>query len=289
MPIELQESNIKVHDIPIEDIYCDTSFNCRGPIQPIDVLDLVRSIEKSGLEQPIVIQPWVAQPGKKWRIVAGHRRFTATKVLKWVTIPAIIRENLTELDARRLNLEENLKRKDLNLLQIAKAVEPFLRAGLTQKEVAEDLGQPVHWVLVCVAILKLPDDIQQEIAAGYLTQEHIKQLAQLQKAGKKDQMYESIRKIKQSKLLGERKKIDINKKVAKPFSRAVRTRTEMFELMGKIQDNVGNSFVTRVLAWACGEITQFDIERDLKDFCAEHGVQYEIPTELMAAALGTPA
>jgi ParB family chromosome partitioning protein len=286
MAVELQESNIKVHDIPIADIYCDNGFNCRGPIAPIDVLDLVKSIEKTGLEQPIVIQPWIAVPGRKWRIVAGHRRYTACLVLRWATIPSIIRENLTDLDARRLNLEENLKRKDLNLLQIAKAVEPFLRAGLQQKEVADELGQPLHWVHICAAVLKLPEDIQQEVAAGYLTQEHIRQLAQLQKGGKKDAMYEAIRKIKQSKLLGQRKKIDVKKKVAKPFSKAVRTRSEMFGLMGKIQDNVGNSFVTRVLAWACGEITQFDIERDLKDFCAEHGVQYEIPTDLIAAALG---
>lgn len=284
----LQESEQKVYDIPVSEIYCDNTFNCRGPIQPIDVLDLVRSIEARGLEQPIVIQPWVAQPGKKWRIVAGHRRYTAFVVLKKTTIPAMIREHLDEFQARILNLEENLKRKDLNMLQIAYAIKPFIHAGWQQKEIAEQLGQPQHWVHVCAAILKLPEDIQQEVAAGYLTQEHIKQLAQLQKGGKKDAMYEAVRKIKQSKQLGERKKIDVKKKVAKPFSKAVRNRQEMFALMAKIQDHVGNSFVTRVLAWAAGEITEFDIHRDLRDFCAEQGVDYQIPPELMEAALGTP-
>jgi ParB family transcriptional regulator, chromosome partitioning protein len=285
----LQESEVKVYDIPVADIYCDNDFNCRGPIQPIDVLDLVRSIEKTGLEQPIVIQPWIVVPGKKYRVVAGHRRYTAFVVLKWPTIPSIIKEQLNEFDARRLNLEENLKRKDLNFLQIARALRPFIHAGWTQDDLASELGQPKHWVHVCCAILKLPEDIQQEVAAGYLTQEHIKQLAALNKGGKKDAMYEAIRKIKQSKMLGERKKIEVTKKKPKPFSKAVRTRSEMFDLMGKIQDNVGNSFATRVLAWAAGEITEFDIHRDLRDFCAEQGVQYEIPAELMEAALGTPA
>lgn len=175
------------------------------------------------------------------------------------------------------------------MLQIAYALKPFFMANWTQKEIADELGQPQHWVQLCAQILKLPEDIQMEVAAGYLTQNHIKDLAHLNKSGKKDQMYEAIRRVKQSKILGEKKKLEIVKKVAKPFSKAVRTRQEMFDLMGKIQDTVGNSFVTRVLAWAAGEITEFDVHRDFKDFCAEHGVVYEIPADLMEAALGTCA
>lgn len=285
----LIESENKVYEIPVAEIWCDNNFNCRGPISPIDVLDLVKSIEARGLEQAIVVQPWEKQPGKKWRIVAGHRRYTAFVVLKKVTIPSTIKQNLDEMQARIYNLEENLKRKDLNMLQIAYALKPFFMANWTQKEIADELGQPQHWVQLCAQILKLPEDIQMEVAAGYLTQNHIKDLAHLNKSGKKDQMYEAIRRVKQSKILGEKKKLEIVKKVAKPFSKAVRTRQEMFDLMGKIQDTVGNSFVTRVLAWAAGEITEFDVHRDFKDFCAEHGIVYEIPADLMEAALGTSA
>ncbi len=281
-----QESEIKIYDTPVSEIWCDNSFNCRGPISPVDVLDLVRSIESRGLDQPIVIQNWVAKPGKKYRVVAGHRRYTAFVVLNRATIPAILRSFQDEFQARIANLEENLKRKDLNLLQIAMAVKPFIRGGWTQEEIATQLGQPKHWVQICQAILKLPEDIQQEVAAGYLTQEHIKQLAQLNKGGSKDAMYEAVRKIKQSKLLGLKKKIEVKKKIAKPFSKAVRNRSEMFALMGKIQDTVGNSFATRILAWASGEITEFEIHRDFKDFCAEQGVIYELPPELIEAALG---
>lgn len=282
----MQQSEMKVFDMNIKEIFCDSEFNCRGKIMPIDVLDLVRSIESTGLKQPIVIQPYTKVPGKKYRIVAGHRRYTAFIVLERDTIPAVIEENLSELDARKLNLEENLKRKDLNLLQIAKAIQPFLHAGWTQQEVAQQLGQPAHWVQVCVSLLKLPDDIQQEAAAGYLTQEHIKQLATLNKTSKKDAMYEAVRKIKNAKLLGERKKITVVKKVTKPYSKAVRTRQEMFDLMAKIQDTVGNSFVTRVLAWCTGEITEFDLHRDFKEFCNSQGVKYDLPTDLVEAAFG---
>lgn len=283
----LVESEKKVYEVPVADIWCDNDFNCRGPISPIDVLDLVKSIEAIGLEQAIVVQPWDKKPGKKWRIVAGHRRYTAFVVLKKETIPASIKVDLDEFQARVYNLEENLKRRELNMLQIAYALKPFFHAGWTQKEIGDELGQPQHWVHICAQILKLPEDIQTEVAAGYLTQEHVKQLAQLNKGGKKDAMYEAIRKIKQSKIMGEKKKIEVVKKVAKPFSKAVRRRDEMFALMASIQDHVGNSFATRILAWAAGEITEFDVQRDLRDFCAEQGVEYVIPADLMEAALGS--
>jgi ParB/RepB/Spo0J family partition protein len=284
----LVEATEKVWEVPVADVFCDNDFNCRGYIIPADVLDLVRDIQIRGQEQPIVIQPWNKQPGKKWRIVAGHRRYTAFVVMKRETIRAFVRDNLSELQARIINLTENLKRKDLNLLQISNAIRPFVAAGWTQEEIAKQLEQPKHWVQVCTTLLRLPEQIQNEAAAGYLTQEHIKQLGQLNKKPNNTvAMFEAVKKIKNSKQLGEKKKIDVKKKVTKPFSKAVRTRQEMFDLMAKIQDTVGNSFVTRVLGWASGEVPHIDIHRDLKAFCKEeYGIDYEIPAELVQAAHG---
>ncbi len=283
----LVEASEKVWEVPVADIYCDNDFNCRGHIVPADVLDLVRDIQIRGQEQPIVIQPWAAMPGKKWRIVAGHRRYTAFVVMKRETIKAFVREHLNELQARIINLTENIKRKDLNLMQISNAIKPFLNAGWTQEEIAKQLEQPKHWVHVCCTLLKLPEPIQNEAAAGYLTQEHIRQLGSLsRKPNNEAAMYEAVKKIKNSKQLGEKKKIEVKKKITKPFSKAVRTRQEMFDLMAKIQDTVGNSFVTRVLGWAAGEVSHIDVHRDFKTFCKEeYGVDYEIPKDLIDAIL----
>ena len=77
VPQLAQSKEMVVHDIPMSDIYCDNDFNCRGYIPPHDVITLAKSILANKLQQPIVIQPWDQIPGKLWRIVSGHRRYTA--------------------------------------------------------------------------------------------------------------------------------------------------------------------------------------------------------------------
>ena len=115
----LEEYN--AHDVLMSEIFSDDEFNCRGRIIPLDVLDLAKSIKETKLQQPIAVQPFKhpTNPNIKYRIIAGHRRFMAFVVNKSTTIPAIIRDGLSELDARLLNLTENLKRQDLNMLQEA--------------------------------------------------------------------------------------------------------------------------------------------------------------------------
>lgn len=282
--VPLQESQaLKAFEIPVDKIFCDNDFNCRGPIPPYDVIDLAQSIDKNGLQQPIIVQPWDKKPGKDFRIISGHRRYTAFKVLNKEVIPAVIQPHLDELEARKLNLEENLKRKNLNMLQEAKAIAPFLDAGWTQKETAERFSQPLPWVHIRSLLLRLPADIQQEAAAGFLTQEHIRQLSQMVK--NPDKMYAAVRKIKESKLAGEKKLIVVNEKKAKPHSKRMRTKAEIFNLINIISANIGVGFYTRVLAWAAGEVSEFEIHRDLRDFAKELEVEYEIPKELLEAAL----
>lgn len=278
--MDLNETEgMKIVDVPMNDIFCDNNFNCRGPIMPIDVISLANSIKAIGLQAPIIIHDYKGIPGKKYRIISGHRRYTAFKVNEAKSIPAIIRPEMNELQARKLNLEENLKRKDLNIVQEAKAIEHFARAGWTMKEIGSQLTEPVHWVDVRLKLLKLPADIQETAAAGFLTQEHIKALAKLSK--NPDAMYAAVRKIKESKLAGERKKIEVTKKKIKPFAKHARSRAEIYTLLSTIQETVGNGFFTRVLAWAAGEISDFDIHRDLKDFAGEKGVIYNLPEEFL--------
>ncbi len=78
-----------VQDIPLNDILADPSFNCRGIIAPIDVVELAKDIEQHKLQNPIIVQNIDPKNniGKDFRIVAGHRRYSAFKVLKKETIP----------------------------------------------------------------------------------------------------------------------------------------------------------------------------------------------------------
>lgn len=278
---QLVEATDKIYAIPLTEIYSDDEFNCRGRIAPLDVLDLAKSIQKIGLQQPIIVQPFSGHPVKRYRIVAGHRRFKACMVVETKTINAIIKESMDEMQARLFNLEENLKRQSLNILQEAKALEHFFKdGGWTQEMVMGELSVSRGWVQARVNLLRLDEDIQQEAAAGYLTQEHIRQIAAMKTRGQRE---EAVRKIKNAKLAGEKRVIRVgDPKKRNAFAKKPRDREEIFVLQEIIQDNVGNSFATRCLGWAAGTVSDYEIHRDLQEFAEKQGKNYRLPEGILA-------
>jgi|SRR5215831_7206355 len=140
MTTTVNNNQNQIVELPVEMIYSDDNMNCRGRIAPYDVLELARSIEKSGLLSPIAVQPYDSVPGFRYRIILGHRRHKAFQVLKRETIPCVVKDGLTEVQVRILNLQENIERKDLNVLQEAHAIQKFKLAGYTLAEVANMVG-----------------------------------------------------------------------------------------------------------------------------------------------------
>jgi ParB family chromosome partitioning protein len=266
---------MQAHEIPLKEIFADDEFNCRGRVAPIDVVDLMRSIEAVGLQQPIVVQPWTN--GKKYRILAGHRRFMAYKGLAKETIPAFIRENVTEIEAFKINLIENVARQDLNLVQEANGIHRFMAAGLTQDDIARELNKTRGWVQIRCAVLDLPKDIQEVIANGYLTQAEIREIHGLPTA----KQYEAVKLIKEKKQRGEKVDLNFKERKPKPFARRERKRHEVFSLQERIRDTMGPNIMTRILGWCAGEVNDFEIHRDLRDYARENDLSYEIPQELM--------
>lgn len=271
---------MQVHNLLASDIFADEVFNCRGYIPPSDCIDLAREIQAHGLLQPITVQPYSQRPGKLWRIVQGHRRFTAMSlVLKWERIPAIIKEGLTETEALILNLGENLQRKALNILQESRAIERMKNAGMAQKDVAEHLRMPRPWVQVRFYVLDFPPDIQDEIANGTLTQTQIHEIHTLPR----DQWYVAVKAIKEAKIrAGGKKVVTSIKKHGKPkMSNLVKAKPrkpdELSVLLDHMMDTGVPGLHTRILAWAVGEITTLDLLRDYQKFLESEAIPYHLP------------
>lgn len=287
--------NYTVQLIPMKAIFSDPSFNCRGSIAPIDVLDLAKDIRERGLDQPIVLQPW-SIPGKpdiKYRVVAGHRRHLAFRVNDATEIPAFVRPDLTELSARMLNLQENLHRKQLNIKQEAAALKFFLdyknegsqRCLFTEHELADVFKQSRGWIQVRRDLLNLPEDIQDEAAAGTLTQAQIRQIARIKD---KKQQYDLVRKIKEAKQRGE--KVTLTSSVTRPediLKPSERDVHEIREMMGLIYDIIGPSLTTRFGAWAAGDIATTALYSDIERHCKENGIKFTMPAFVNQALLGT--
>jgi len=272
--------------LPMSELFADCLFNCRGDaIAPIDVIDLVKDIEAHGLQQPIVAQLYNEyKPEKfKYRIICGHRRHMAFKVLKRETIPAVLNNNLTESQALILNLGENLHRKDLNIMQEASALERLKLSGMSVGEVAQELGKSSTWVNIRYMLLELPEPIRKAAASGLINQQQIKELHGLKDINKQ---IEAARKIKDAKVRGE--KVPRIKPIGAVKRNILKTKErdkdDIFWMQNHIQEFVGNNFGTRCLAWAAGEISDFEIFQDVREIADTKGVSYTIPYELQNLA-----
>jgi ParB family chromosome partitioning protein len=270
---------MEVRRIKISEILADSEFNCRGTIAAITVQDLARDIREKGLLQPIIVSE-LAVPtddGKRYKTIAGHRRLKACQVNEMVEIDATIRSNLSEVDALAINLNENIQRQDLNILQEAKAIAKLVAILKTVKTAAL-LQKSVNWVQTRMNLLELPYEIQEEASAGMLTTSHINQLVKMKS---KEEQFDAVKKIKKAKETGE-KLVTVGVKTEKA-SEAKRTRgkVELLAMQTFIRETVGNCLATRTLAWAGGEINDFELFSSLKAYA---GSDFVIP-ELSVLAI----
>lgn len=152
-----------------------------NPHQPRQVFEeealaeLVHSIKEIGLLQPIVVRPTATG----YEIVAGERRYRATKKAGFKTIPALIRET-PDNELLRDALLENLHRAQLSPLEEAAAYQQLLEDfGGTQEELATKLGRSRPQISNTLRLLKLPAAVQRRVAAGVLSAGHARALLSL--------------------------------------------------------------------------------------------------------------
>ena len=130
--------------------------------------ELARSMNSNGLLQPIVVRPILE--GRKgtirYMLVAGERRWRAARKLGWKTIPAIIRTDLTIEEAAKLQLLENIVRRDLNPVEEARAFKKMLDEGYSMQELSEAVGLAVSQISWRVQMLNAREDILHLVATG---------------------------------------------------------------------------------------------------------------------------
>jgi len=158
-----------------------------NPRQPRTVFDeealaeLVYSIREIGLLQPIVVRPVpdADADGPHFELVAGERRWRASREAGLERIPAIVRETADD-DLLRDALLENLHRAQLNALEEAAAYQQMLDDfGCTQEELATRIGRSRPQVSNTLRLLRLPTPVQRRVAAGVISAGHARALLAL--------------------------------------------------------------------------------------------------------------
>ena len=134
--------------------------------------ELDESIKRYGIIQPIV----VTKKGNFYQIIAGERRWRASKKAGLTEIPAIIRED-DERKNREISLIENIQREDLNPIEKAKGLRTLLdEYGMTQQELADTMGKSRSAIANSVRILNLDQRVIDLALEGKLTEAHCKAL-----------------------------------------------------------------------------------------------------------------
>src|SRR5438094_6592705 len=130
--------------------------------------ELARSIQASGIIQPIVVRPI----GNRYQLIAGERRWRAAQKASLAKVPVIVRQVSDDL-ALEMTLVENIQREDLNAIEAARAFERLMdEARLTQEAVAERTGKDRATIANSIRLLKLEKKIQDWIEEGKLTAGH---------------------------------------------------------------------------------------------------------------------
>mgnify|MGYP000847305830 FL=1 len=138
--------------------------------------ELAESLKKYGLIQPIV----VAKKDGYYSIIAGERRWRACKIAGIEEIPAIIREDDEKINSQ-ISLIENLQREDLNAYEKAMGIKNLVeKYGMTQEEVAKQLGKSRSAIANSVRVLNLEPRVLEFAKQGKLVEGHCRALLSIQ-------------------------------------------------------------------------------------------------------------
>lgn len=150
----------------------------RGAITPESLVDLVDSIREHGVLEPLV----VAKTPAGFQLIAGERRWRASKLAGLTHVPVIIRET-TPKGMLEMAIVENVQRVDLNALDRAKGFERLMdEFGLTTSEVAVRIGKSVAYVSNSLRLLTLPDALKDGLLSGLISEGHARALAAIDDA-----------------------------------------------------------------------------------------------------------
>ena len=139
--------------------------------------ELADSILQHGVIQPLLVRPL---SGGTYQLVAGERRWRASRMAGLKEVPVVIKD-LSDEEASVIAMIENLQREDLNPIEEADGIKYLMiKYGLTQEEVSERVGKSRSAVANSLRLLKLPESITEYVRDGIISAGHAKSLLPLE-------------------------------------------------------------------------------------------------------------
>lgn len=164
------ESDTRIETLPLREIEPDPG-QPRKTFDDETLAELSASIAEHGLLQPIAVRP---KPSGGYLIVAGERRWRASRMAGLTEVPVIVKD-VTDEQAMELALVENLQREDLDPVEEAAGIRELMtRCNLTQEQAARKLGKSRSALANSLRLLSLPETVLELLKGGFITIGHAK-------------------------------------------------------------------------------------------------------------------
>ena len=164
------ESDTRIEMLPLREVEPDPG-QPRKTFDDETLAELSASIAEHGLLQPIAVRP---KPSGGYLIVAGERRWRASRMAGLTEVPVIVKD-VTDEQAMELALVENLQREDLDPVEEAAGIRELMtRCDLTQEQAARKLGKSRSALANSLRLLSLPETVLELLKSGFITIGHAK-------------------------------------------------------------------------------------------------------------------
>lgn len=172
--IEEAKTNDQIVEINLSELRANP-YQPRKNFDEEALNELASSIKEHGVFQPIIVKKSI----KGYEIIAGERRFRASKLAGMQTIPAIVKD-FSDEEMMQITLLENLQRENLTSIEEAKAYKSIIESmNITQDELAKKVGKSRSHVTNILGLLKLPASVQDMVLYNKLSMGHARVLSKL--------------------------------------------------------------------------------------------------------------
>ena len=172
--IEEAKTNDQIVEINLSELRANP-YQPRKNFDEEALNELASSIKEHGVFQPIIVKKSI----KGYEIIAGERRFRASKLAGMQTIPAIVKD-FSDEEMMQIALLENLQRENLTSIEEAKAYKSIIESmNITQDELAKKVGKSRSHVTNILGLLKLPASVQDMVLYNKLSMGHARVISKL--------------------------------------------------------------------------------------------------------------
>lgn len=200
------------------------------------IAELADSIKTHGIIQPLVVRK--SKVG--YEIVAGERRWRASRKAQLKEVPCIVRE-FTDEENMLIAIIENMQREDLNPIEEAEGLNQMIKTyGLTQEQVSKSVSKSRPYITNALRLLKLPEEIQQLVVEGLLTTGHARALIPVENKKVQAELCQKI----VNEGLSVRKVEELVSKIGQPKKRSAK-KTKNNDTVN-VENELKNIFGTKV-------------------------------------------